>query len=55
MRLALSLGLLLLSACKPPAADNYVERVELKEQSRMASPSLPSPNVEGAVLSLIHI
>lgn len=49
MRLALSLGLLLLSACKPPAADNYVERVELKEQSRMASPSLPSPNVEGAV------
>ncbi len=49
MRLALPLGLLLLSACKPPAADNYVERVELKERSRMASPSLPSPNVEGAV------
>lgn len=43
---------LALAACQPPAADDYVERVELAEQRGFASDPLPSPVVEGAVWAL---
>lgn len=40
---------LLLAACKPPATDEYVERVELVDRGDFASEPLPSPDTEGAV------
>ena len=41
------LPLLLLAACKPPAADNYVERIEIARRDLVAVP-LPSPDTSGA-------
>ncbi|RDC59490.1 hypothetical protein HME9302_00680 [Alteripontixanthobacter maritimus] len=37
------------TACAPPAADGYVERVDLAESRDFASEPLPSPDTEGAV------
>lgn len=41
-------ALALLAACKPPAADNYLERVDLTETGRFASEGSPSPDTTGA-------
>lgn len=41
-------GLALLAACKPPAADNYMERVDLTETGSFASKGSPSPDTSGA-------
>jgi hypothetical protein len=52
MRKILSLtftSLALLAACKPPAADGYVERVDLTQAGSFASEPLPSPDTTGAV------
>ena len=40
-----------LSACKPPAADSYVERVELKEQTRMVTAPPPAATGTTRVVS----
>ena len=42
-------GLALLAACKPPAADGYVERVDLAQAGPFASEPLPSPDTTGAL------
>lgn len=41
--------LLVLAACKPPAADGYVERVDLAKAGPFASDPLPSPDTAGAL------
>lgn len=41
--------LALLAACNPPASDDYVARVEVREARRFASEPLPSPDTAGAV------
>lgn len=46
------LPLAALSACQPPAADEYVERVEIDGQRSVASDPAPSPDVTGAVWAL---
>lgn len=43
------LALCALAACAPPAADGYVERVDLAESRDFASAPLPSPDTTGAV------
>ena len=43
----------LLSACQPPAADNYAERGEPVEKVPQASDPLPSPNTDGAVWAMV--
>ncbi|MXO67308.1 hypothetical protein [Pelagerythrobacter marinus] len=48
-RPALGAALVLLAGCKPPATDDYVERVALDETRARASDPLPSPDVEGAL------
>ena len=49
-RLAILAGsLALLAACKPPAADGYVERVDLARTGSFASAPLPSPDTTGAI------
>lgn len=42
-------GLALLAACKPPAADGYVERTGREPAGPFASEPLPSPDTTGAV------
>lgn len=42
-------GLALLGACKPPAADGYVERTGREPAGPFASTPLPSPDTEKAV------
>ncbi len=49
LRLLVSVCLILPSACKPPATDDYLERVDLSETGAFASDPLPSPDTEGAV------
>ncbi len=49
MRLTPLVALLLICACKPPATDEYVERVDLAETRGTVGEPLPSPDVEGAV------
>lgn len=46
---AICLPLLLLAACKPPAADEYVERTRLAGRSDAPAPPIASPDTEGAV------
>lgn len=41
--------LLALAACQPPAADNYVERVELAEKQRSVGEPIRSPDTQGAI------
>ena len=48
-RLVFCAGLLVLAACKPPAVDDYVERVALDEAKTRASEPLPSPDTTGAL------
>lgn len=40
---------LILTACKPPASDDYLERVDLAGEASVASKPLPSPDVTNAV------
>ena len=47
--LSLILPLFALAACKPPAADDYVERTRIGGNSAGASEPIDSPNVEGAI------
>lgn len=47
--LTLVLPLLLLAGCKPPAADDYVERTRLPERRSAPAAPLASPDTEGAV------
>ncbi|MXP46074.1 hypothetical protein GRI43_01540 [Altererythrobacter luteolus] len=49
MRLIAALPLVLLAACKPPATDDYVERVEIGASQDMPSAPLESPDTEGAL------
>lgn len=49
MRLMPLAAVLLVCACKPPATDEYVERVDLAETRSAVGEPLPSPDVEGAV------
>lgn len=42
------LPLAFLGACKPPAADNYVQRIDLGDTGSFASEALPSPDTSGA-------
>lgn len=49
MRLIAALPLVLLAACKPPAADDYVERVEIGASQDMPSAPLESPDTDGAL------
>ncbi len=46
--LALLTSALLLAACKPPATDDYVERVELVDRTGSPSEPLSSPDTAGA-------
>lgn len=48
-RTAICLSLLLLAACKPPAADEYVERTRIAGRSDAPAPPIASPDTEGAV------
>lgn len=48
-RLPCLIPLLFLAACKPPAADGYVERVDLAQAGPFASEPLPSPDTTGAI------
>jgi hypothetical protein len=48
LRAIVLLALLGLAACKPPAADNYMQRVDLKDTGSFASEALPSPDTAGA-------
>ncbi|MBM0170210.1 hypothetical protein [Altererythrobacter sp. C41] len=48
-RFAISAALIALAACKPPAAEDYVARVELDEARMYASEPIPSPDTEGAL------
>ncbi len=47
--LALLISPLLVAGCKPPAADDYVERVNFAQAKGAASAPLPSPDVTDAV------
>ncbi len=38
-----------LAACKPPASDEYLKRVDLTQAGSFASEPLPSPETEGAI------
>lgn len=49
MRSAAALVLLALAACRPPAADDYVERVSLDGARTQVREPLASPDVEGAI------
>ena len=49
LRLSLFALPLTLAACQPPAADDYVERVEPRDARGAASEPLPDPDVEGAI------
>ncbi len=42
-------SLFLVTACQPPAAENYVERVELAEKQRTVGEPIPSPDTQGAI------
>ena len=46
--LAAIFPLVLLAACKPPATDEYVERVDLEDTGSFASEGAPSPDTTGA-------
>lgn len=48
-RLALCAVVFALAACKPPAVDDYVERVALDAAQSRASDPLPSPDTTGAL------
>lgn len=43
------MALIALAGCKPPATDDYLERVDLSETGAFASDPQPSPDAEGAV------
>lgn len=46
---ALLTGLLFLTACKPPASDDYVERTRIADGVDAPSEPIDSPDTEGAV------
>lgn len=48
MRAAALLALVLLPACNPPAADEYVARIDVAGRDAQSAP-IPSPDTEGAV------
>lgn len=48
-RFLLSIAALPLAACKPPASDDYLERVDLSQAAGAAGEPLLSPDVTGAV------
>lgn len=47
--LALIIPLVLVSACKPPASEDYLARIDLADAAGLASEPLPSPDVTHAV------
>jgi hypothetical protein len=49
MPFALIAPLVMVSACKPPASDDYLERVDLAEATGAVGEPLPSPDVTNAV------
>ena len=49
MKRAFALALLAVSACRPPASDGYVQRIELATDSDRPHVDAVSPDVEGAI------
>lgn len=49
MRRVAVLVLALLAACRPPAADDYIERVQLDRARGQVREPLPSPDTKGAI------
>lgn len=47
--LALIIPLMVVASCKPPASDDYLERVDLAEATGVVGAPLPSPDVIDAV------
>lgn len=48
LRLTALCALTLLSACKPPASDDYVTRTQIQDERKAPSPPIPSPDTKGA-------
>lgn len=48
-RAACFVPLIAVAACKPPATDDYVERIAINEQASGPSAPIDSPDTEGAV------
>lgn len=49
MKRLAALALALLAACRPPASDDYVQRIELSAGNRGPQVLMTSPDVEGAI------